>query len=56
MKEQKIEVIKCWLKHREIIRDMQSCPPTWNQLADAVAEEDAALGDRIRHQYCVTLP
>ena len=56
MKEQKIEVIKYWLKRREIIRDMQSHPPTWSQLADAVAEEDVALSDHIRHKYSIMLP
>ena len=43
IKEQKIEVIKCWLRRREIIREMQASPPTWSQLADAVAEDDVAL-------------
>ena len=56
VKEQKIEVIKYWLRRIEIIHDMQSHPPTWSQLADAVAEEDVALSDRIRHKYCITLP
>ena len=55
VKEQKIEVIKCWLKRTEIIQKMQSCPPTWSQLADAVADEDAALSDHIRHKYCESL-
>ena len=54
VEEQKIQVIKYWLKRREIIQDMQSCPPTWSQLADAVAEEDVSLSDRIRQKYCVT--
>ena len=52
VKEQKIEVIKCWIKRTEIIRNMQSCRPTWSQLADAVADEDAALSDSIRCKYC----
>ena len=55
VKDQKAEVIKYWLKRREIIRHKQSCPPTWSQLADAVVEEDVALGDSIRHKYCITL-
>ena len=54
--EQKIQVIKYWLKRREIIRKMESCPPTWSQLAEAVADEDAALSDYIRCKYCNRLP
>ena len=52
VKEQGIQVIKYWLKRTEIIREMQSCPPTWSQLADAVAEEDTALSQHIRQTYC----
>ena len=55
VKEQKIQVIKCWLKRTDIIRKMQSCPPTWSQLADAVAEDDVALSKSIRQKYCTTL-
>ena len=47
VKEQKIELIKCWLRRMENIREMQSCPPTWSQLADAVAEDDVALSNSI---------
>ena len=54
VKEQKIQVIKFWLKRTEIIRNMQSRNPTWSQLADAVADEDAALSDSIRCKYCKT--
>ena len=54
--EQKIELIKCWLRRKEIIRKMQSCPPTWSQLADAVAEVDVALSKSIRSKHCATLP
>ena len=54
VKEQKIQVIKFWLNRTEIIRNMQSCSPTWSQLADAVADEDTALGDSIRCKYCKT--
>ena len=56
VKEQKVRVIKCWLKRTEIIRKRQSCPPTWSQLADAVANDDVALGDSIRRKYCDKLP
>ena len=56
VKDQRREVIKYWLNRRQIIRDLKSCPPTWSQLADAVAEENAALGDCIQCQYCITLP
>ena len=52
VKEQKIQVINYWLKRTEIIRDKQSCPPTWSQLAEAVADEDTALSDHIRCKYC----
>ena len=52
VKEQKVQVIKYWLKRTEIIRKMQKSPPTWSQLADAVADEDAALSDCIRCKYC----
>ena len=52
VKEQKIEVITHWLKRTEIVRKMQSSPPTWRQLADAVAEEDAVLSDHIRSKFC----
>ena len=55
--EQKIQVTKYWIKRTEIIRKMQPHPPTWSQLADAVADEDAALSDQIRQKYnCVRLP
>ena len=50
--KQKIEIIKCWLRRTERIRDMQACPPTWSQLADAVAKENRDLGDHIRSKYC----
>ena len=53
VKEQKIQVIKYWLKRTEIIRTMQACPPTWSQLADAVADEDVSLSDHIRHKHCI---
>ena len=56
VKEQKIQVINYWLKRTEIIRGMKSCPPTWSQLADAVAEEDNALSDHIRSKYCARSP
>ena len=52
VKEQKIQVIKYWLKRTKIIRQMQSCHPTWSQLADAVADEDHDLSDHIRRKYC----
>ena len=52
VKEQKIQIIKYWLKRIEIIREMQACPPTWSQLADAVANEDVALSNQIRSKYC----
>ena len=56
VEEQKIQIIKCWLKRIGIIRKMQSCRPTWSQLADAVADEDAALSDSIRCKYCHSEP
>ena len=56
VEDQKIEIIYCWLRRTEIIREMQPCPPTWSQLADAVAIEDVALSERIRHTYCDKLP
>ena len=34
VKQQNIEVIKCWLNHREIILNMQSCCPTWSVLVE----------------------
>ena len=52
VEEQKIQIIKYWLKRTEIIRKMQSHRPTWSQLADAVADEDVALSDSIRCKYC----
>ena len=52
VKEQKVQVIKWWLRRTDIIRKMQSRHPTWSQLADAVADEDAALSDSIRFKYC----
>ena len=52
VKKQRIQIIKYWLKRTEIIQEMQACPPTWSQLADAVADEDSALSDRIRSKYC----
>ena len=56
VKQQKTQLVKYWLKRTDIIRDMQSCLPTWSQLADAVADEDAALSDRIRSKYCNRSP
>ena len=52
LKEQKIKVIMYWIQRKEIIPKMQSSPPTWRQLADAVAEEDPALDNRIRSKFC----
>ena len=43
VKMQKIQIIKCWLRRTDIIREKQAFPPTWSQLADAVADEDLAL-------------
>ena len=51
VEDQKIQVIKCWLKRTEIIRKMQSHRPSWSQLADAVADEDVSLSDSIRCKY-----
>ena len=56
VKEQRTQVIKYWLKRIEIIRQMQSCRPTWSQLADAVAKQDTDLSDHIRRKYCGRLP
>ena len=55
VKEQKIELIKCWLRRMEIIREMQGCPPTWSQLVEAVAEDDVALSNSIQNKYCARL-
>ena len=51
LEEQKIEIIKYWLKRINLIHEMQPCPPTWSQLADAVADEDSELSDHIRCKY-----
>ena len=40
VKRQRIQIIKYWLRRTEIIQEMQDSPPTWTQLADAVADED----------------
>ena len=47
VKKQRIQIISRWLRRTEIIREMQACPPTWSQLADAVADEDSTLSDHI---------
>ena len=52
VKDQKVQVIKCWLTRTKLIEERQTSPPTWTQLADAVANEDAALSERIRLKYC----
>ena len=52
VKQQKIQIIKYWLKRKDIIQEMQACPPTWSLLADAVADEDVALSNQIRSKYC----
>ena len=54
--EQKTELIKCWLRRKEIIRKKQSCLPTWSQLVDAVARVDVALSESIRSKHCVASP
>ena len=52
VKKQRIQIINRWLRRAEIIREMQAFPPTWSQLADAVADEDSALSHHIRSKYC----
>ena len=52
VEEQKIQIIKYWLKRIHIIQEIQACPPRWSQLADAVASEDVALSNQIRSKYC----
>ena len=52
VKEQKIRIIKYWLKRLHIVREKQEFPPTWSDLADAVADEDVALSGHIRSKYC----
>ena len=52
VKKRRIQIIKCWLRRTGIIREMQACPPTWSQLADAVAKQNQALSDHIRSKYC----
>ena len=54
--EQKIEVIHCWLKRTDIIREKCSHPPTWSQLSDAVANENSALSEYHWEKYCWELP
>ena len=56
VKKQKIQVLKYWLRGRVIEEQMRSCPPTWSQLADAVAEQSIRISDRIRRKYCGRLP
>ena len=53
--EQKTIVVYRWLKRQDIVRDYQSCPPTWNQLALAVAKENPTVSRRIQEKYCTIL-
>ena len=50
--EQKTWIVYAWLERKDIIPDMQSRLPTWNELADAVAKESTAISMDIRHKYC----
>ena len=52
LEDQKIEVIHYWLTRRDIVRQKQGECPGWNGLADAIAEINPALSQRIRHQHC----
>ena len=50
VEDQKIEVMYCWLRRTDILREKQSCLPTWSELADAVADENVALSEEIRRK------
>ena len=52
--QQKTRIIQYWLQRKDIIPDKQSCLPTWNGLADAVAKESTALSRAIRAKHCKT--
>ena len=52
--EQKTRILYAWLARKDIIPSKQSLPPTWNELADAVAKESTALSMDIRRKYCNT--
>ena len=52
VKKRRVQIIKCWLRRIGIIRDKQACPPTWSELAGAVAKQNRDLSDHIRSKYC----
>ena len=51
---QKTMVIYHWLTRRDIVQQKQNERPTWNGLANAVAQLNPTLSDRIHHQHCQT--
>ena len=52
LEKQKTRVIHYWLQRRDIVRKRQNERSTWDALANAVANLDPSLSERIRHQYC----
>ena len=54
--EQKTRIIWHWLQRKDIIPNRQSHDPSWNELCNAVAEEDAALSHKIRAKHCPMPP
>ena len=54
--QRKRRIICHWLRRKDITPDMESCLPTWEVLADAVAKENTALSCEIRKKYCEPSP
>ena len=52
--DQKAWIVYAWLQRQDIIPDMQSRLPTWNELADVVGKESTAISMDIRRKYCNT--
>ena len=52
LEKQKIQVLYHWLKRMEIIESKRSEEPTWTRLAEAIAELNPKLSEKIRRQYC----
>ena len=50
--QQKMRIIRHWLRRKDIVPNKESCLPTWEVLADAVAKESTALSLEIRAKYC----
>ena len=49
--QRKRRIVWHWLRRKDITPDMESCLPTWEVLANAVANENFALSCEIQAKY-----